>query len=131
MLAVAEKLNRRWIGCDLGRWGIHATRKRLLGVKHCRPFVLLNLGQEERRHWRDANFGEGQWEYVAFMLKLYGAEPVAGFAYSEVKTERIGVHRSVGCVNHHHRDRRRRGRVRQSEASGTACPWLELAGRTL
>ncbi len=87
MLAVAEKLNRRWIGCDLGRWGIHATRKRLLGVKHCRPFVLLNLGQEERRHWRDANFGEGQWEYVAFMLKLYGAEPVAGFAYSHGKKQ--------------------------------------------
>ena len=60
MLAVAEKLNRRWIGCDLGRWGIHATRKRLLGVKHCRPFVLLDLGQEERRYWRDGTFREGQ-----------------------------------------------------------------------
>jgi adenine-specific DNA-methyltransferase len=29
-LAVAEKLGRRWIGCDLGRWGIHVTRKRLI-----------------------------------------------------------------------------------------------------
>ncbi|MGQ9588621.1 MAG: site-specific DNA-methyltransferase, partial [Thermoplasmata archaeon] len=29
-LAVAEKLGRRWIGCDLGRWAIHVTRKRLL-----------------------------------------------------------------------------------------------------
>ena len=26
-LAVAEKLGRRWVGCDLGRWGIHVTRK--------------------------------------------------------------------------------------------------------
>jgi adenine-specific DNA-methyltransferase len=25
-LAVAEKLGRRWIGCDLGRWAIHVTR---------------------------------------------------------------------------------------------------------
>ena len=28
--AVAEKLGRRWIGCDLGRFAIHTTRKRLL-----------------------------------------------------------------------------------------------------
>ena len=28
--AVAEKLNRRWIACDLGRFAIHSTRKRLL-----------------------------------------------------------------------------------------------------
>ena len=45
MLSVAEKLNRRWIGCDLGRWGIHATRKRLLGIKGCRPFAVLQPGQ--------------------------------------------------------------------------------------
>ena len=30
--AVAEKLNRRWIACDLGRFAIHTTRKRLLGI---------------------------------------------------------------------------------------------------
>jgi DNA modification methylase len=34
-LAVAEKLGRRWIGCDLGRWAIHVTRKRLLGIDNC------------------------------------------------------------------------------------------------
>jgi adenine specific DNA methylase Mod len=28
--AVAEKLKRRWIACDLGRFAIHTTRKRLL-----------------------------------------------------------------------------------------------------
>jgi adenine-specific DNA-methyltransferase len=97
MLAVAEKLNRRWIGCDLGRWGIHATRKRLLGVQHCRPFVLLNLGQDERRYWRDATFPGGQWEYVAYMLKLYGAEPVAGFAYSQGRKQDALVH--IGPVD--------------------------------
>jgi len=95
MLAVAEKLNRRWIGCDLGRWGIHVTRKRLLGVKHCRPFVLLDLGREERRYWRDGTFREGQREYVAYILKLYGAEPVAGFAHCQGRRQdalvRIGL----------------------------------------
>ncbi|MGC8786106.1 MAG: DNA methyltransferase [Anaerolineae bacterium] len=29
-LAVAEKLGRRWIGVDLGRYAIHTTRKRLI-----------------------------------------------------------------------------------------------------
>jgi len=36
-LAVAEKLGRRWIGCDLGRWAIHVTRKRMLGLYGARP----------------------------------------------------------------------------------------------
>ena len=30
--AVAEKLNRRWIVCDLGRFAIHTTRKRLISI---------------------------------------------------------------------------------------------------
>jgi adenine specific DNA methylase Mod len=35
--AVAEKLNRRWIACDLGRFAIHTTRKRLLGIPGVKP----------------------------------------------------------------------------------------------
>jgi len=31
-LAVAEKLGRRWIGCDLSRFAIQFTRKRLLDI---------------------------------------------------------------------------------------------------
>lgn len=31
--AVAEKLGRKWIATDLGKFGIHATRKRLIGVQ--------------------------------------------------------------------------------------------------
>jgi len=31
-LAVAEKLGRRWIECDLSRLVIQITRKRLLGI---------------------------------------------------------------------------------------------------
>ena len=32
-MAVAEKLGRKWIGCDLGRFAIHTSRKRLIGVQ--------------------------------------------------------------------------------------------------
>jgi adenine-specific DNA-methyltransferase len=39
-LVAAEELGRRWIGCDLGRFAIHTTRKRLLDVPDCKPFEL-------------------------------------------------------------------------------------------
>jgi hypothetical protein len=85
-LAVAEKLNRRWIGSDLGRFAIHTTRKRLLEIEKCKPFELLNLGKYERQHWSSSNFGEdldgdgrvNLLEYLAFVLRLYGAEALSG-----------------------------------------------------
>ena len=60
LLAVAEKLGRRWIGCDLGRWAIHVTRKRLLGIENCKPFEVLNLGKYERQYWQGVTFGEAK-----------------------------------------------------------------------
>jgi len=58
-LAVAEKLGRKWIGCDLGRFAIHTSRKRLIGVqrelknaaKPYRAFEILNLGKYERQYF--------------------------------------------------------------------------------
>jgi DNA modification methylase len=54
--AVAEKLGRKWIATDLGKFAIHTTRKRLIGVqrqqktaeKDFRAFEVLNLGRYER-----------------------------------------------------------------------------------
>ncbi len=96
MLSVAEKLNRRWIGCDLGRWGIHTTRKRLLGIKEHRPFAVLNLGRHGRQYWQGVTFG-APCEYVAFVLKLYGAHPVAGLGHIHGKKSEALVH--VGAVD--------------------------------
>ena len=101
-LAVAEKLGRRWIGCDLGRWGIHVTRKRLLGIEDCKPFEILNLGKYERQYWQGATFSEQGseqtlYDYLAFILKLYGAQPVAGMAHVHGKKNRAMVH--VGAVD--------------------------------
>lgn len=61
-LAVAEKLGRKWIGADLGRFAIHTSRKRLISVqrsqsealKPFRAFEILNLGGYERQHFADA-----------------------------------------------------------------------------
>ena len=105
-LAVAEKLGRRWIGCDLGRWGIHVTRKRLLGFENCRPFDILNLGKYERQYWQDVTFGEKKdkpiteralYEYLSFILKLYGAQPVAGMVHLHGKNGKAMVH--IGAVD--------------------------------
>jgi len=59
--AVAEKLGRKWITTDLGRFSVHTARKRLIGVqrelqasgKDFRAFELLNLGKYERQFFMD------------------------------------------------------------------------------
>jgi DNA modification methylase len=105
-LAVAEKLGRRWIGCDLGRWAIHVTRKRLLGIDNCKPFEVLNLGKYERQYWQGVTFGDKRdksvteqklYEYLAFILKLYGAQPVAGMAHLHGRKGKGMVH--IGAVD--------------------------------
>jgi|LakMenEpi03Aug12_release.lakeMendotaPanAssembly.Ray.scaffolds.fasta_scaffold19504_3 DNA modification methylase len=87
-LAVAEKIGRRWIGADMGRYAIHTSRKRLLEIDKCKPFEVLNLGKYERQIWSSAHFGEdldgdgeiNLLEYLVFVLKLYGAEAISGSA---------------------------------------------------
>jgi len=39
-LAVAEKLGRRWIGCDLSKFAIQVTRKRLLDIHNSTPLEI-------------------------------------------------------------------------------------------
>ena len=78
--AVAEKLGRRWVTCDLGRFAVHTTRKRLLGIAGVRPFVVQNLGKYERQAWQAAEFGSPeeaaarQSAYRAFVLQMYRAD---------------------------------------------------------
>ena len=105
-LKVAEELGRRWIGCDLGRWGIHITRKRLLSIDDCNPFDVLNLGKYERQYWQDMTFGEKKsrsmtereiFEYLLFILRLYGAQPVAGMNHLHGKKGKSMVH--IGAVD--------------------------------
>lgn len=101
--AVAEKLGRRWITCDLGRFAIHTTRKRLLSIPDVQPFVVQNLGKYERQAWQAA-----EWEdeaagrareaaYRSFILRLYGAEELPGGTWTHgVRAGRL-VH--VGAVD--------------------------------
>lgn len=86
--AVAEKLGRKWLACDLGRFAVHTTRKRLINVqrelkesgKPYRAFEVLNLGKYERRFFM-ANLTNGNLQqredvYVDFILEAYKAQPI-------------------------------------------------------
>lgn len=58
--AVAEKNNRKWITCDLGRFAIHTARKRFLEIDNVKPFIVENLGKYERQQWMNAEFENPQ-----------------------------------------------------------------------
>ena len=94
-LAVAEKLGRKWIGCDLGRFAVHTSRKRLIGVqrelksdgKPYRSFEILNLGKYERQFFvgidptlpeeqRRALSLQKEEHYLTLILAAYKAERV-------------------------------------------------------
>jgi adenine-specific DNA-methyltransferase len=101
--AVAEKLGRRWIACDLGRFAIHTTRKRLLSIDNVKPFVVQNLGKYERQAWQAAEFSDPtqrasvQLRYRNFILQLYHATPIDGYTWLHgIKGGRL-VH--VGSVD--------------------------------
>jgi DNA modification methylase len=115
-MAVAEKLGRKWIGADLGKFAIHTTRKRLIGVqrelkqqgKDFRAFEILNLGKYERAHYIGINLNLRQEEqkqqlerkerdFIALILKAYKAEAVENFKCFYGK--KSGRFVSIGPIN--------------------------------
>lgn len=100
--AVAEKLGRKWIISDIGRYAVHTTRKRMLEIDGCKPFEILNIGKYERQYWQTYNFGKKTpeltlAEYVAFILKLYKADALPGSTYIHGKKGNKLVH--IGGVD--------------------------------
>ena len=81
-LAVAEKLGRKWIGCDLGRFAIHTARKRLITLqrqlndadKPYRSFDVYNLGRYERQWWQKETLRGADDEHRRIVLKFFRAE---------------------------------------------------------
>lgn len=97
--AVAERLGRRWIGVDIGRFAVQTTRKRLLEIPGCLPFEVQNLGRYERKYWQAAEFeasgetGDPITSYFDFVLRLYGALSLHGqFAQIHGTKEGRAVH---------------------------------------
>ena len=114
--AVAEKLGRKWIVSDLGKFAIHTTRKRLIGVqrklkaegKDYRAFEILNLGRYERQHFIGVNpnlrdveqqqqLAEKETAFLALILRAYQAQKTEGFASFHGK--KAGRLVAVGPIN--------------------------------
>ncbi|MGI9251204.1 MAG: site-specific DNA-methyltransferase [Pseudohongiellaceae bacterium] len=114
--AVAEKLGRKWIATDLGKFAIHITRKRMLGVqrqlkeegRNYRAFEILNLGKYERQHFIGVNLNlreeqqrkqrqEKEAAFLDLILRAYRAEKVTQFECFHGK--RAGRLVAVGPVN--------------------------------
>tara|TARA_Y100000034_G_scaffold129007_1_gene184641 strand:- start:460 stop:2622 length:2163 start_codon:yes stop_codon:yes gene_type:complete len=115
-LAVAEKLGRKWIGSDLGKFSIHTTRKRMINVqrelkkesKDFRAFEILNLGKYERQHYVGVNpnlrdeekqkqLTQKEANFVKLILHAYRSEKVTGYkTFSGRKLNRLVA---VGPIN--------------------------------
>jgi len=115
-LAVAEKLNRKWIGSDLGKFGIHTSRKRMIDVqrqlkkegKNYRAFEILNLGKYERQFYvginpnlreeeRQKQIAQKEKDFISLILSAYKAEDVEGFkTFHGKKSSRLVA---VGPIN--------------------------------
>jgi adenine-specific DNA-methyltransferase len=80
--AVAERQGRRWIMCDLGRFAIHTSRKRMIGLqrklheegKPYRAFDVYNLGRYERQWWQKERLRGADEEHRKVVLGFYKAE---------------------------------------------------------
>ena len=96
--AVAEKLCRKWISTDLGKFAIHTTKKRLISVqrelknegKNWSAFEILNLGKYQREYFlsNDDQFLDEIsikdkklkiYEFENLIFEAYKAERVSGF----------------------------------------------------
>ena len=114
--AVAEKLGRKWIGTDLGKFSIHTTRKRMIQVqrqkkadgKDFRAFEILNLGKYERAHYIGVNLSlreaeaaaqlkQKENDFIALILKAYRAETMENSGVFHGK--KAGRFVAVGPVN--------------------------------
>jgi hypothetical protein len=93
----AERLGRRWIACDLGRFAIHTTRKRLLNIPDCRPFEIKNLGAYERQRWQIESGNGALRAYLDTILAFYNAEPIEGFEHLHGRKANRMVH--VGATD--------------------------------
>ncbi len=92
--AVAEKLGRRWIAADMGRFAISTSRKRLLDIPDVKPFHVQNMGRYERQAWQSEDLER---PYREFILQMYRANPVSGYQWLHgAKSGRL-VH--VGAVD--------------------------------
>ncbi len=80
--AIAERLGRRWIMSDLGRFAVHTSRKRLIELQRklhaegqsYRAFDVYNLGRYERQWWQKERLQGADTEHRRVVLEFFKAE---------------------------------------------------------
>ena len=83
-LSVAEKLERRWIGCDIGKLALYTTQKRLLEINESRDLddPKINYGKTARSFGVVTSglydlgkvFSLKKDEYIEFVKRLFEVE---------------------------------------------------------
>ena len=96
--AVAEKLGRRWMLCDLSRRAIHVTRKRLLQIERTKPFQVLNLQDYERHKLAEKGLADRD-KVLDFILELYRAASRHGRDFKTLHGKKAEAYVHVGSVN--------------------------------
>lgn len=64
--AVAEKIGRRWIAVDVGKYSIYTIQKRLLQINNIRPFMLYSGGLYDAEKLN--KFDNENWKLFALQL---------------------------------------------------------------
>jgi site-specific DNA-methyltransferase (adenine-specific)/adenine-specific DNA-methyltransferase len=85
-VAVAEKLNRKWISCDIGKLSFYTIQKRILNIEHSKSientknkydkqakgFITVNTGQYDL----EKVFNLEKDKYKEFVMNLFEVEPI-------------------------------------------------------
>lgn len=90
-LVAAEKLNRRWIGCDIGKLSIYTIQKRLLEIKRSKAYTSLENISANSLYGKDVKpfsvltaglydlskvFSMDEGEYKKFVMSLFDIEDI-------------------------------------------------------
>ena len=127
--AVAERLGRRWIMADLGRFAIHTSRKRLIELQRklhaeeqaLRAFDVYNLGRYERQWWQKDRLKGADEEHRRVVLEFFKAEACrTRAAHLHGRKGRALCHvDGIDCI--FTRDEVRAWPRRRNEAAGARC----------
>lgn len=84
--AVAEKLGRKWITCDIGKPASLIMRKRFID-NEVKPFLYQSIGDYSKEIFQNSRLVRRVGDLSEIILRLYGAEP---FTAEQTNERNIG-----------------------------------------
>jgi DNA modification methylase len=126
----AERAGRRWLACDLGRFSVHTSRKRLIDTQRTlhdkgagyRAFDLYNLGRYERQWWQKDALRGADDEHRRLVLEFFRAEILTNASSPLLHGRKAGAFCHVdGIDSMFSRDEARELARAVAAAGGTEC----------